>query len=401
MNLNNNMLELESRNKNYVYNKLYINSIKFIYNQIKLHNTNDKYKDCLYLLYKTSKERYDIECILNKLFPYLGLDFNLEKFGRSRSNFDPHGRKYIKKKYDKKNYIPFNFLLNDDYEEPLITPINIKYSSYKEKIKQICNNKYDINKLYISEPLIKLLYTCDPTCHTIIYKDIELTSFYYENNDNLYSELKSINVYNRLLSTDMNMYRAIYHTNPKNHKYILNIINKKYKKILKNVNSINYNDELYIENIKLIKKIYWYLSHATLYDRGSCAITEIFCNALLLFISIDKDYIYFKNKIDLESQLYYNTDIEAMLISNPSIFVKNFDSYVDYIKLPNEEYINLDVNNIIYGINNNNYKRIYDYDNIENINILEYLSNFSSNTEKSDNKPLNDLLNEFKIENSI
>jgi hypothetical protein len=408
MNFNNKFLE--NKNKNYIYNKLYINSIKYIYNQLKLANSSNKYKDCSFILKKTANERYNIECILNKLFPYLRLDFNLEKFGRSRSKYDLHGRNYVKMENNKnsysknkKKYIPFNFLLDDNYEEPILTPINVKYKNYKDKVKEISiNNNIDINILYKTEPLLKFLYTYEPKGCTIIYKNIELTTFYYECNDNLYNELKTIPIHDRLLTTDQNMYRAIYHTNPKNHIKILQKINKKYNKIRDNINNPNYNQDLYNENIKLVKKIYWWLSHATLYDRGSCAITEIFCNALFLFIDINTNFMYFTNNYsnnnNYKPEFYYNTDIEAMLESNPNTFVDKFDTYIKFTELPNETYKNININNIINGTNNNNYKRLYDYEDIENINILEYLSNFSINVDNNDN--LNDLINEFKIENN-
>jgi hypothetical protein len=396
MNFNNKFLE--NKNKNYIYNKLYINSIKYIYNQLKLANSSNKYKDCSFILKKTANERYNIECILNKLFPYLRLDFNLEKFGRSRSVYDSHGRKYVKKEYNKKNYVPFNFLLDKNYEEPILTPINVKYKNYSNKVKKICiDNNIDINILYKTEPLLKLLYTYEPKGCTIIYKNLELTSFYYEFNNDLYNELKIIPMHDRVLTTDQNMYRAIYHTNPKNHIQILDKINKKYNKIIVNINNPYYNTDLYNENVKLVKKIYWWLSHATLYDRGSCAITEIFCNALLLFINIDKNFVYFTNNTTKDNpELYYNTDIEAMLESNINTFVTNFDTYVKYIELYNNDtFINLNINNIINGTNNNNFKRLYDYENIENINILEYLSNFTINIKNNDD--LMDLIDEFKI----
>lgn len=389
--LNNNLLEI--KNKNYIYNELYINSIKYIYKQIKLNNTDKKYIDCRYILYKTSNERYNIECILNTLFPYLRLDFNLEKFGRSRSFYDSHGRMYKQQQKNKQNYIPFNFLLGENYEEPVVTPINIKYRDYNEHVKSICINNNNINELLIKEPILKLLHTDNAKGHTVMYKNIDLTSFYYELNDNLYDELNLISMDNRILTTDIRMYRAIYHTNPKNHIKILEKINIIYKKILNNVNNTNYNVHLYNKNIKLVKKIYWWLSHATLYERGSCAITEIFCNALFLFIDINKEFKIFKNA-RTDHNTYYNTDIEAMLISNPNTFINNFDTYIKFDIIPETgKYKKLDINKIINGHNNNNNKRLFDYKYIENINILNYLSNFSIND--NENNLINDLINEF------
>jgi hypothetical protein len=104
------------------------------------------------------------------------------------------------------------------------------------------------------------------------------------------------------------------------------------------------------------------------------------------------------NNNNYKPEFYYNTDIEAMLESNPNTFVDKFDTYIKFTELPNETYKNININNIINGTNNNNYKRLYDYEDIENINILEYLSNFSINVDNDDN--LNDLINEFKIENN-
>ena len=54
MNFNNKFLE--NKNKNYIYNKLYINSIKYIYNQLKLANSSNKYKDCSFILKKTARK---------------------------------------------------------------------------------------------------------------------------------------------------------------------------------------------------------------------------------------------------------------------------------------------------------------------------------------------------------
>ena len=87
----------------------------------------------------------------------------------------------------------------------------------------------------------------------IKYKNVDLTSFYYELNDKLYNELENIPMNNRFLSNDINMYRAIYHTNPKSHQDILKIINKKYLQIINNINNVvNFT---YEENLMLIKKI--------------------------------------------------------------------------------------------------------------------------------------------------
>lgn len=398
MNTNKNLLEL--KNKNYIYNKLYINSIKLIYNQIKINNTpityNTSSSTCNHILKLTSNERFNIECILNKLFVTLGLDFNLQKFGRSRTTDNSYGRQIEKKhisQHINKLYIPFNFMLKDDYKEPLFTPINITYKLYNDKVKNLCIKNNDMQNLLFKEPLLRLLHSYHAYGYTINYKNIPLTSFYYELNDDLYNELNLIPIHSRCLTSDMNMYRAIYHTDPKNHPQILEKINKKYKKIIDNVNTpLKYNNYLYHENLKLVRKIYWLLSHATLYERGSCAITEIFCNALLLYISapLNKPCNYFKNKD-------CNTDIEAMLECNPNNFIDKFDSYVLYYELSDiNQYFMLNMKTINDGITDVNIN-FANYNNIEDFDLFAYLFNFKLQTTRESDKNLKELMKEFSI----
>lgn len=393
MNSNKNLLEI--KNKNYIYNKLYINSIKLIYNQIKLNNTSSA--TCNNILKLASNERFNIECILNKLFITLGLDFNLQKFGRSRTSDSSYGRKIEDtniSKYVNKAYIPFNFMLKDDYKEPLFTPINVTYKLYNDKVKNICIKNNDIQNLLFKEPLLRLLHSYHAYGCAMIYKNISLTSFYYELNDDLYNELNLVPMYSRCLTSDMNMYRAIYHTDPRNHSQILNIINKKYKKIIDNVNSpLKYNNYLYNENLKLVRKIYWWLSHATLYERGSCAITEIFCNALLVYISapLNNPCAYFKNKD-------CNTDIEAMLECNPNDFVDKFDTFVSYHEFIDiNQYFMLNMKNINEGIADINFTNYTSTANIEDFDLFAYLFNFKLQTTRETDKNLKELITEFSI----
>ena len=328
---------VSNENKNKIYNILYKNSIKYIYNLLKSDINND-FNDISKILYIISNTRYKIELLLSKLFPTLDLDINLSKFGRARSKLGTHGKKYINKEIKKQYYIPFEFLIKNEYQEVLYTPIYIKYKHYDNKIKSLCmDNLYmyknnNITFLDINEPVFKLLHKYENLGFCITYKNIELSAFYYELNDNLYNELKNIPIGNRFLSTDINLYRAIYHTNPKSHKDILEIINIKYLQIIKNINDpiYNLNSNLYNKNLVLIKEIYWFLSHATLYERGSCAITEIFCNSLLILINKRNEISkIFVNKENI------NTDIEAMITSDPNNFVKLFDSFINYINIDN------------------------------------------------------------------
>jgi hypothetical protein len=411
--------ELDEINKRHIYNILFHNSIKFVSNKLKndINNLNDISK----ILYMIANIRYKIEFLLSKLFPKLDLDINLDKFGRIRTRTGNHGRQHsiecgIVKKY---YYTPFQFMIDSDYYEVLFTPIYIKYKHYNDKIKKLCldndkfiknpnsycfhndtniydkKNTYNLNK---NEPIFHLLHKYENIGFNIKYKHVDLTSFYYELNDELYNELENIPMNNRFLSNDINMYRAIYHTNPKSHQDILKIINKKYLQIIYNINNVvNFT---YEENLILIKKIYWFLSHATLYERGSCAITEILCNSLLLFIN-PKEEFYTKNNVNkfkeykiFKNKKNINTDIEAMLEPNPDIFNKTFDNFVNYTSINDLDDFN-DINDIkCFEFQDN----IFDNFNVYNLNssILFKLLNKKIKINEQ-NSNISNLINEFNI----
>lgn len=411
------MLSNDEINKRHIYNILFYNSIKIVYNKLK--NNINELNDISKILYLISNIRYKIELILSKLFPRLDLDINLDKFGRIRYKNGTHGKKFTNKEIKKYYYIPFEFLIDSNYYEVLFTPIHIKYKHYDDKIRKIClyNDKfikspnsycyqYDTNIydnknttiLNKNEPVFHLLHKYENIGFNIQYKHIELTSFYYELNDKLYNELENIPMNTRFLSNDINMYRAIYHTNPKSHQDILKIINKKYLQILNNINNVK--NFTYDENLILIKKIYWFLSHATLYERGSCAITEILCNSLLLFIK-PKEEFYTKNNVNkfkeykiFKNKENINTDIEAMIISDPNIFSNLFDSFVNYIPITNVNKFN-DIDNFKYSNFRND---LFDNINVENLDcklLFELLDNeIILDTKKSN---IDNLIDEFNI----
>lgn len=397
--------------KNKIYKSFNNNSIKYlnsILNQTAKPNIET-------ILSKIAYERYTIELILSKLFPTLNLDSNLDSFGRVRNkNLNNCGRMYNRSKVNKLLYSPFSYLINDTYEEVLYTPIKKTYGHYKDKVKNKCvkfknKNEHFLNKdknKYLSniiknEPAINILHKINPSGFTVIYKEIVLTTFYYELDCNLYSELDKIPIKDRYLLSDIHMYRSIYHGNTLYHEQVLVKINKMFTKIITNVNNKNYNtlnDEsisLVDQNVRLIKKIFWFLSQSTLYERGSCAITEILCNSLLIYVMsnfiANIDYKIFFNKPNI------NQDIEAMLISNPNSFIEKFDEYINYKILDNiDDYYKISKLNIdnIEPLSNNIIS------NFNNFNIIEYL--FQNNNSKKDNIrnnniQLDDLMEEFYI----
>lgn len=408
--------DLDEKNKKHIYNLLFESSIKFIYNKLK--NIKGELNDISKILYLIANIRYKIELILSKLFPKLDLDMNLDKFGRNRSRNGTHGIDYsiergIVKKY---YYIPFEFLIDDNYYEVLFTPIYIKYKNYGDKIKKAClenykfiktpnsycfqydTNIYDKKNTYNldkNEPVFHLLHKYENIGFSVNYKHIELTSFYYELSDKLYNELEKIPMNNRFLSNDINMYRAIYHTNPKNHQDILRIVNKKYLQIVNNVNNVE--NFTYEENLMLVKKIYWFLSHATLYERGSCAITEILCNSLLLFIKPKKDIFLnskFKEFKIFKNKEKINTDIEAMLEPDPDKFYTIFDKFVNYININNlDEYIDID-NIKCFDFKDD----IFDDINVYNLNSKKLFKLLNEKTKTNDQKSnITNLIDEFNI----
>ena len=417
--------KLDEINKRQIYNILFHNSIKFVYNKLK--NDIDNLNDISKILNMIANIRYKIEFLLSKLFPNLDLDINLDKFGRIRTRTGTHGRKYsiergIVKKY---YYTPFQFMIDSDYYEVLFTPIYVKYKHYDEKIKKMClendkfiknpnsycfhydTNMYDKKNTYTlnkNEPVFHLLHKHENIGFNIKYKNVDLTSFYYELNDKLYNELENIPMNSRFLSNDINMYRAIYHTNPKSHQDILKIINKKYLQIINNVNNVK--NFTYDESTMLIKKLYWFLSHATLYERGSCAITEILCNSLLLFIK-SKDEFYTKNNVNrleqyttksrleiFKNKENINTDIEAMLEHDPDIFNKTFDNFVNYTSLDNLNNFN-DINDIkCFEFQNNIFNDI----NIENLDSDMLFKLLNEKIKINDqNSNIDNLIDEFNI----
>lgn len=312
-------MDIINNNKNKVYNYLSDNTIKYTLNSLN-KGQNDIFK----ILSAIAHKRYNIEYVLSKLFPQLDLDSNLDKFGRCRSNESNYGRNFVFRKID---YSPFNFLVEKNHIECLITPIYKKYSHYDNMIKQKCMY---YNSYITNEPILQLLYKYDVRGYTTIYNSLELTTFYYELNNLLYQELDLIPMNKRYLNTDINLYRAIYHTNSKNHILILNEVNIE----LQNVLNISLNK---IDRISSIIKIYWWLSHATLYERGSCAITEILCNSLLLFVN--------NNNILFKSESGINLDIEAMLTPDPYSFIDNFNKQIKFRKIDSKKYETIDIRN--------------------------------------------------------
>ena len=350
-------------NKQKVYDILFNNAVKLLLININLNfNRNTSIDSIDKLLCIASHQRYYIEYILNILYPDLDLKFNLDKFGRCRSKLDNHGRLYKGNLIKKELYSPFKFLfLNKDHES-LITPIYIKYKHYDQKIKDL-TVKY--NGYTTNEPIFKLLYKMNKQSFTVIYNNIELTTFYYENDSRVLKELEEIPIKDRFLSKDINLYRAIYHTSTESHTHILNELSYLYNLILGDID----------DKTNVIKKIYWLLSHATLYERGSAAITEMICSAL---------FSTFNGKQIIKAKKGINLDIEAMISPTIDDFLLKWDKYTIFTDMNTNRY---------YSINLNDWKN-------KKVNNKFYTSNISSiedimNFLEDDSMDFNSLLTEL------
>lgn len=296
-------MNIESEKK-YQYNIFYNEIVLYIIDKLK--NENNSFQNILSII---AHQRYYLEYNLDKLYPSLRLDFNLDKFGRCRDKNDSHGRKYIYKTNEKHYYPLAHKMKNKD--ELIFTAIFEKYKLYENKVKNYFNS--NSNNYLIKEPLFDLLIKSEHKANTIKYENIDLSTIYYEFDDIMINNLKNINIENREIINNVNLYRAIYHSPTSSHLDILNICNSLFISFYK---SSEYELKKYI-----IIKLAWLLSHASLYERGSASITEILISSMFSILENKNIVIY--NQPDI---LF---DIEAMLLDFKT-FQNKFDNLILY-----------------------------------------------------------------------
>lgn len=179
--------------------------------------------------------------------------------------------KYFSKKEDL-------YLFGKNRKEELITPLG---GRYKQSFLNLCYHIDHIENGFFIKAI------CDD--------DKTFSKIQYQINDEKWKNGDSI------LTT-----RCIYHTNTREFEYISKMIQNR----LNDITKIDYNQyvtqDLILYLFSVISEIYWYLSQATFFKRGSASITEMIVKYLILYIN-DKlalnyitDNIYFYRLYDLK-----------------------------------------------------------------------------------------------------
>lgn len=260
------------------------------------------------LLYDISYNRFETAKIINNYTEIKEPDDILNQFGRSRVLNSEWGLHYnnIEKPIENivEMYYPKYHKLTSKYEA-LITPIFKKYNMYLEKLKKICiYNSIDLvfNKMNILKEYkgltniiaIDILNKSNSGIHIVEYDKKPLTIMYYEKDTEMINTIEKYGN-DKHLSSNILLYRAIYHTAPEFHSLLLDNC---FKIILDSKN----------QGQQEIATVFWLLAQATLYERGSASITEIICSAMMSILQNKKVKIKCKNE-----NLYL--DIEAMSMS--------------------------------------------------------------------------------------
>lgn len=340
------------------------NIIFSIYNKISNINSN---KSLYKLLNKIAFYRYETA--------KLSKDENYEKFGKARFIGAEWGRcgtslhNSWNKEFLDKMYYPYNHKLDSEFEV-LITPIYNKYKIYENRIKNLCHGDKHLKDEYLfydykgfTNFIVKdILLKSDNGVFLNTNDNIPLTMFYYENDKVL---LENIEKYGDkdFLSSNILIYKSIIHTPPELHEYILsNCV----KEIIEFNNPINLNIKSKENNIA---SIFWFLSQATLYERGSASISEILCSAFLTILHGNLNYVIKLNGKNENILL----DVEAMILSKTDFinyWNENIHKFTKKINKKTEIEIQQPIRQSIKEIN-----KLEDKNNIDIINdlTLEFL----------------------------
>ncbi len=271
-------------------------------------------------------------------------DEDFEKFGKARFINAEWGRagkldsKIWDKEYMDKMYYPFNYKLKSRFEV-LITPVYKKYDMYDRIINELCFGKHSLKsdesyydyKGFTNFIVKDILWKSDNGVYINSYNKIPLTMFYYERDKEL---IQNVDKYGNkdFLSSNILLYKSIIHTPPELHEYLL-------FKCLDEIIKFNDNSEKSpIGKMDTIASIFWYLSHATLYERGSASVSEVICSALLTLLYGDFDnIIVFSGKknitmLDIEAMILPKNEFITYWKTNISNFIKKVK--ISAIKVP-------------------------------------------------------------------
>jgi len=202
--------------------------------------------------------------------------------------------------YSNPNYLCTKLNTDCGYEFP-ITNESIKIDFPQESADVITTYKK------LSEEN-KIKFVC-----CVKTNNINLSSFWtiIPKNSNIQNILNEVKHYQQYaysrLNLDPNISVYILHTSPTHFNYILNEIDNLYNMLEKdNPNNLN-----------IIAQIYWWLSQAMFYMRGSATISDIICRALL----------YKYNNMLLSRPVDDRIpDLEAIITPNPDEFINVYKS---------------------------------------------------------------------------
>lgn len=252
--------------------------------------------------------------------------------------------------------------LNDppSLKDLIITPFYGKYNKIVDIGMYLSNgNEFRID-LVMPSPnieLIKKMYRSDASMKVIKHKNINgnLSILYYENDDDLIKSIENIYPRSEFAEENSLLYRCVFHTESYLH---LDVIN--------NINSLLNQVEPRETNLKeCIFEIFWFMSQASFFYRGSASISEM---------SISIIYNIFKNKLNADSELKtnfymplftYGSDVHA-IVNN----VEDFKNMADGL-------IKLD--NVVY-LSETTYKDSYDF-SIEDLEVFSEKISYKSKNE--------------------
>jgi hypothetical protein len=203
---------------------------------------------------------------------------------------------------------------NKDGHDLLITPFYGKYNNIvnmEEHLK--CTVSIDKTGVEFMEEspnivLIKKMYSSNPSIKVIQNNKIQgnLSILYYEKDSDLIKSIENIYPRTDLVEENSLLYRCVFHTESNLHQSIINHINKLISPFS---NSNKEHREIYIHtSIECLFEIFWFMSQASFFYRGSASISEMVISVLYNVFNHNK----------LKNNLYYlnfpyGSDVHAIV----------------------------------------------------------------------------------------
>jgi hypothetical protein len=234
----------------------------------------------------------------------------------------------------KEDIVDFGNWRDKDGHDLLITPFYGKYNkivNIEEHLRCIISIDDSSLEFMDESPnitLIKKMYTASPYIKVIKNNNVHgnLSILYYERDDNLIKSIENIYPVSNLVEENSLLYRCVFHTESNLHENIIKHINTLITK------SLSYNKKIAIFDIKeCLFEIFWFLSQASLFYRGSASISEMVVTVLYNIFNR-------KNKIvtDISYPVFsYGSDVHA-IVNDLEIFKLMADSVIKFNVVGNE-----------------------------------------------------------------